>query len=127
MGLRKSHAYVPESGEAVWSLTSPRFRDAFIAGARADGLTCAPPPNFDPRGRPHPIGTFLQAIELSGRWRRVPRKTYVGAHGWEESPFLDLYGRLSADPEWKTDSLKCGHNIARLEPEALTEVLLRQV
>ena len=120
-------AYVPRTGESVWSLTSPRFREAFIAGAMADGLTCATPSNLDPRCRPHPIGAFLQAIELSGRWRQVSRKTYVGAHGWEGSPFLDLYGRLSVDPEWQTFALKCGHNIARLEPEALTEILLAQV
>lgn len=120
-------AYVPESGDSVWSLTSARFREAFIAGARADGLTCAPPPNLDSRCRPHPIGTFLQAIELSDRWRQVPRKTYVGARGWEGSPFLDLYARLSADPDWHTVSLNCGHNIARLEPEALAEILLAQV
>jgi pimeloyl-ACP methyl ester carboxylesterase len=120
-------AYVPETGESVWSLTSARFRDAFITGAMADGLTCAPPPNLDPRCRPHPIGTFLQAIDLSGRWRQVSRKTYVGAHGWEGSPFLDLYRRLSVDREWKTHALKCGHNIARLEPDALTEILLAQV
>jgi pimeloyl-ACP methyl ester carboxylesterase len=119
-------AYVPQAGESVWSLTSPRFRDAFIAGAMADGVTCAPPANADPRCRPQPMGTFLQAIELSGRWRQVPRKIYVGAHGWEGSPFLDLYARLSADPEWTTVALACGHNIARLEPEALSEILLAQ-
>ena len=120
-------AYVPQNGDSVWSLTSARFREAFIAGAMADGLTCAPPPNLDPRCRPHPIGTFLQAIELTGRWRQVPRKIYVGAHGWEGSPFLDLYARLSADQAWKTFALTCGHNIARLEPEALAEILLAQV
>jgi pimeloyl-ACP methyl ester carboxylesterase len=120
-------AYVPQTGESVWSLTSSRFREAFITGAMADGLTCAPPPNLDPRCRPHPIGTFLQAIDLSGRWRQVARKSYIGAHGWEGSPFRDLYGRLSVDPEWKTFALDCGHNIARLEPEALTEILLAQV
>jgi pimeloyl-ACP methyl ester carboxylesterase len=120
-------AYVPQSGESVWSLTSPCFREAFIAGAMADGLTCASPPNLDPRCRPHPIGTFLQAIDLCGRWRQVSQKIYVGAHGWEGSPFLDLYRRLSVDPEWKTFALNCGHNIARLEPEALTEILLAQV
>jgi pimeloyl-ACP methyl ester carboxylesterase len=120
-------AYVPQSGESVWSLTSPRFREAFITGAKADGLNCAPPPNLDPRCRPHPMGTFLQAIDLSGHWRQVSRKTYVGAHGWEGSPFLDLYKRLSVDPEWETVSLDCGHNIARLQPEALTEILLAQV
>src|SRR5580698_8480926 len=120
-------AYVPQAGESVWSLTSSKFREAFITGALADGLSCAPPPNLDPRCRPHPIGTFLQAIDLTGRWRQVARKTYVGAHGWEGSPFLELYGRLSVDPEWKTFALNCGHNIARLEPEARTEILLAQV
>jgi pimeloyl-ACP methyl ester carboxylesterase len=120
-------AYVPESGDSVWSLTSSHFRDMFIAGAAADGLTCAPPPNLDPRCRPHPMGAFLQAIDLSGRWRTVSRKTFVGAHGWEASPFLDLYRRLHADPEWTTIAFGCGHNIPRLKPEALVEILLTQV
>jgi pimeloyl-ACP methyl ester carboxylesterase len=122
-----SDAYVPESGDSVWSLTSSHFRDTFIAGVSADGITCAPPPNLDARCRPQPIGTFLQAIHLVGRWRTVSRKTFVGAHGWEGSPFLDLYHRLSADPEWTTFAFDCGHNIPRLKPEALVEVLLAQV
>ena len=120
-------AYVPDNGDSVWSLTTPRFRDMFIAGAKADGLNCMPPPNMDPRCRPHPMGTFLQVISLGGRWHDVPRKTYVGAHGWQGSPFLDLYQRLSGDPEWSTVSLDCGHNVARLQPEALTKILLAQV
>lgn len=120
-------AYVPDNGDSVWSLTTPRFRDMFIAGAKADGLNCMPPPNMDPRCRPHPMGTFLQAISLGGRWQDVPRKTYVGAHGWQGSPFLGLYQRLSGDPEWSTVSLDCGHNVARLQPEALTKILLAQV
>jgi pimeloyl-ACP methyl ester carboxylesterase len=120
-------AYVPDSGDSMWSLTTPHFRELIVAGARADGLNSAPPPNSDPRFRPHPIGTFLQSINLSGRWREVPRKTFIGAHGWEGSPFLDLYRRLSGEPEWKVFALDCGHNIARLEPEALTEILLAQI
>ncbi|MGC0054110.1 alpha/beta fold hydrolase (plasmid) [Brucella pituitosa] len=119
-------AYVPDSGDSVWSLTTPRFRDMFVAGAAADGLNCAPPPSLDPRCRPHPIGTFLQSITLTGRWRDVPRKTFVGAHGWEGSPFLELYRRLSHEPDWTTFSLNCGHNAARLQPEALSRILLEQ-
>lgn len=119
-------AYVPDDGDSLWSLTTPRFRDVFIAGATADGLTCAPPAHLDPRCRPHPIGTFLQAITLSGRWRKVPRKTFIGAFGWEGSPFRDLHERLSRDPEWSTFAFDCGHNVARLNPEALVEVLLTQ-
>lgn len=120
-------AYVPESGDSVWSLTTPRFREMFIEGAKGDGLNCAPSPNMDPRCRPHPMGTLLQAISLTGRWREVPRKTYVGAHGWEGSPFRDLYTRLESDPDWSTVALDCGHNVARLKPEALAEILLAQM
>lgn len=120
-------AYVPDSGDSVWSLTTPGFRDVFVAGAKADGPNCAPPPNLDPRCRRHPIGSFLQSINLSGRWREVPRKTFIGAHGWEGSPFLGLYQRLSDEREWSTFAFDCGHNIARLKPAALTEILLAQV
>lgn len=119
-------AYVPDSGDSVWSLTTPRFRDLFIAGAKADGRICAPPPNLDPRCRPYPMGTFLQSIKLSGRWREVPRKTYIGAFGWEGSPFHDLHHRLGSEPDWSTFAFDCGHNVARLNPEALTEILLAQ-
>lgn len=120
-------AYVPDSGDSVWSLTTDRFRNMFVAGAKADGLNCVPPPSLDPRCRPHPIGTFLQSVNLSGRWREVPRKTFIGAHGWEGSPFLDLHQRLSDEPDWLTLVFDCGHNVARLKPEALTEILLAQV
>lgn len=120
-------AYVPDDGDSLWSLTTPRFREVFIDGAKADGLTCAPPAHLDPRCRPHPIGTFLQAIKLSGRWREAPRKTYIGAFGWEGSPFRGLHERLSGDSEWSTFAFDCGHNVARLNPEALVEVLLAQV
>ncbi|MFW7355010.1 MAG: alpha/beta fold hydrolase [Brucella sp.] len=119
-------AYIPESGDSVWSLTTPRFRDMFIAGAKSDGLNCAAPANLDPRCRPQSIGTFLQSITLTGRWREVPRKIFVGADGWEGSPFLDLYRRLDNATDWSTFSLDCGHNIARLEPEALAQILLAQ-
>ncbi|MBB4096179.1 alpha/beta hydrolase [Ochrobactrum pecoris] len=119
-------AYVPETGDSVWSLTTPRFRDMFIAGAKGDGLNCAPPSNLDPRCRPQPIATFLQSITLTGRWREIPRKVFVGAHGWDGSPFLDLYQRLSEETDWSTFSLDCGHNVARLEPEALAQIMLTQ-
>lgn len=122
-----SDAYVPDSGDSCWSLTTQQFRDVFAANAAADGLLCVPPANSDPRCRPHPIGTFLQAIKLTGRWREVPRKVFLGAHGWKGSPFLDLFDRLKTDPQWSTHSFGCGHNIARLKPEAFVEVLLAQV
>ena len=117
-------AYVPADGDSTWSLTTPHFRELFVAGAAETGYACAPPAGLEPRSRPHPIGAFLQAVRLTGAWRKVDRKIYVGAHGWEGSPFLDLFKRLQRDPEWTTLSLDCGHNIPRLAAGRAAEVLL---
>ena len=117
-------AYVPDSGTSTWSLTSPAYRERFIRGAAGDGLTCIPEAHHDKRRRRHPMACFVQVIELTGRWRDIRRKAYVAAHGWEGSPFLELYERLRLDPEWTTYSLDCAHDIPRLAPEALARILL---
>ena len=120
-------AYVPDDGASVWSLTTPTYRERFIAGAAADGLTCAPPAHLDKRCRPHPMATFLQAIKLTGNWRSVRSKAFIAAFGWEGSPFVALYERLRQDPEWATHRLDCAHDVPRLAPEAFTRILLAYV
>jgi pimeloyl-ACP methyl ester carboxylesterase len=116
-------AYVPDNGASVWSLTSQRYRDAFIAGAAADGLSCVPPAHLDARCRPHPMATFLQTIALAGHWQSVPRKIFVAAR-WEGSPFTELYQRLRLEPDWITHQFDCAHDIPRLAPDALARILL---
>jgi pimeloyl-ACP methyl ester carboxylesterase len=117
-------AYVPADGDSVWSLTSQRYRDLFIAGAAGDGLACPPPSHLDARCRPHPVGTFLQAIRLTGTWREVGTKVHVAATGWEGSPFVAPHERLRADPAWRTHRIDCGHDVPRLAPAALAAILL---
>jgi hypothetical protein len=100
------------------------YRERFITGAAADGLTCAPAAHLDKRCRPHPIATLLQAIKLTGNWRNVRSKAFIAAFGWEGSPFIELYERLRLEPEWATYRLDCAHDIPRLAPKALTRILL---
>lgn len=120
-------AYVPDNGASAWSLTTPTYRERFIAGAAADGLTCAPTAHLDRRCRPHPLATFLQAIKLTGNWCNVRSEAFIAAFGWEGSPFVELYERLRQDPEWATHRLYCAHDVPRLAPEALTRILLEYV
>lgn len=116
-------AYVPDDGDSAWSLTSDGFRARFVTGARADGHTVAPPPGFDPRARPHPVGSFLQAVRLSGAHRQVPRRTLVHLSGWPETPFTAQYQRLSEDPDWQVHVIECGHNVMAERPDELVRVL----
>jgi pimeloyl-ACP methyl ester carboxylesterase len=122
--LAYADAYVPESGDSVWSLTSQSYRDRFIAGVAEDGLNCKPGAHMDRRCRPHPMATFLQAIRLTGAWHQVRRKAYIAAFGWEGSPFIDVYERLGREAGWTTHQVNCAHDIPRLAPRALAEILL---
>ena len=117
-------AYVPADGDSVWSITSQRYRDLFVAGAAGDGLTCPPPSHLDRRCRPHPVGTFLQAIRLTGAWRDVRTTVHIAATGWEGSPFIATHEQLRADPAWRTETLDCAHDVPRLAPAALAAMLL---
>ncbi len=61
-------AYVPDDGDSCWSLTSDRFRELFMAGARADGRWVAVPEGLD------------LARDLT-RWRASSSRS-----GWETTP-----------------------------------------
>jgi pimeloyl-ACP methyl ester carboxylesterase len=118
-------AYVPDDGDSCWSLTSDYFRQLFVAGAAADGRTVAVPPGMDPRARPHPVASFLQAVRLAGNYLQVPRRTLVHLTGWPETPFNAQYERLRADPDWEVITIDCGHNVMAERPDELSAALIR--
>ncbi|GGQ18543.1 alpha/beta fold hydrolase [Streptosporangium pseudovulgare] len=118
-------AYVPRDGESCWSLTTERYREAFAAGATATGYAVRPPDGGDPRRRPHPLASFLQAVRLTGALARIPHREFVYCSGWEDrTPFAGLRARLQADPGWRVHDLPTGHNAMREAPEAVAALLL---
>ena len=117
-------AYVPDDGDSCWSLTSDAFRETFVAGAAADGRTVAVPVGMDPRAMPHPLGSFMQAVRLTGAVATVARRTAVFATAFPATPFRDLRDRLRSDPRWEVHDVPVGHAIHRLAPDALTGILL---
>ncbi|MFE9407082.1 alpha/beta fold hydrolase [Streptomyces sp. NPDC006530] len=118
-------AYVPRDGDSCWSSTSDGYRQSFTAGAAPTGYAVQPPAGGDPRRRPHPLGSLLQEIRLTGRFDEVPRREFVYCSGWEErTPFADLHTRLQADPGWLVHDLPTAHNAMREAPEAVAALLL---
>jgi pimeloyl-ACP methyl ester carboxylesterase len=115
-------AYVPDDGDSCWSLTSDRFRTLFVAGSARDGRTVDPPPRGDPRRRPHPLPTFLQAVRLSGGTPPYPRSFVYGGH-WRGSPFPPLADRLRVDPGWTVHDLPVGHDVMNRAPDDVAALL----
>lgn len=120
-------AFVPRDGESWWSSANGYFRQVVAAGAAATGYSVLPPGGGDPRRRPHPLASFLQAVRLTGAVDRVPRREFVYCSGWEDrTPFAALRTRLGADPGWQVHDLPTGHDAMHEAPEAVAAILLGQ-
>ncbi|MGH8964263.1 MAG: alpha/beta fold hydrolase, partial [Actinomycetes bacterium] len=84
-----------------------------------------PPEGGDPRRRPHPLASLLQAIRLTGAHAKVRRRDFVYCAGWEDrTPFAALRTRLQADPGWQVHVLPTGHDAMHEDPEAVAALLL---
>ncbi|TYO63932.1 alpha/beta hydrolase [Bradyrhizobium hipponense] len=117
-------AFVPEHGQSWWDLAGEHFRNLAIDRARHDGLSVLPPEGGDPRRRPHPLGSFLQAVHLPRAPAPMPR-VFVYASGWSATPFTAQYQRLRDDPAWIVHSLACGHDVINAAPDEIFEILMQ--
>ncbi|MEV0210766.1 alpha/beta hydrolase family protein [Streptomyces sp. NPDC050788] len=118
-------AFVPRDGESWWSSTNGYFRSVAAAGAADTGYSIRPPDGGDPRRRPHPLASFLQAARLTGKVAQVPRREFVYCSGWEDrTPFAGLRARLLADPGWLVHELPTGHDAMHEAPQAVAALLL---
>ena len=117
-------AFVPEDGQSWWELAGEYFRKLAIERARHDGLSVLPPDGRDPRCRPHPLGSFLQALHLGGA--AMPgKRVFVYASGWDATPFAAQYQRLQQDPDWIVHSIACGHDVINIAPDNVFEILMQ--
>lgn len=117
---------VPVDGERVWDLIPEDGRTRSIA-ASLDGYMVQPAPELmkiDPRSAPHPIATFMQALEAPTECLTMPRTFAVAGNG---SGFQYVFDRLSEDPAWDCVSIPCGHDFVREAPESVTELILDRV
>ena len=130
-------AFVPEDGQSLFDLNIPANTQMFLDRAGQNGgLTIPPPPakayfgvndadaaRVDALAVPHPIGTMIEKIKLTGAHRSVKKNIYVhGAVLPRESPFKPFYERAKA-AGWEAHALPCGHDIMLDLPGELTEIL----
>lgn len=128
-------AFVPDDGDSMASAGTPATRDA-IEAARARGETALPPRPaaafhvnaadcgwVDRLCGPHPIGTFLQPLKLTGARERVSRRAYIRAANYPNPVFDAAAARLRTTPGWQVYDVPCGHDIMVDMPDRLVEIL----
>ena len=129
-------AFVPENGEAVASLTGPAVQDALRAAQQKGELGIAPRPAeafgvnerdrawVDSKCVPQPIGTFTEAMTITGARERIGNKAYIRAASYANPGFDKALARLKADRSWRTYGVPCGHDVMVDMPERLAEILV---
>jgi pimeloyl-ACP methyl ester carboxylesterase len=116
-------AFVPEDGQSWWDLAGDSYRTLVLAQARHDGLSVLPRDGADPRCRPHPLGTFVQALRAPYAAPGLHR-VFVYATGWSATPFTAQYERLRNDPAWTVHTIASAHNVVRYAPDETFQVLI---
>ena len=78
------------------------------------------------KATPHPIGTYLQPVKMSGARERVAKKNYIRLPRFRSLAYDQALARCKADESWNTFELRDTGHMAMLDaPERLADLLLQ--
>ena len=130
-------AFLPQNGETlIEKATSATTRRVINTAIERDDMVINPPPSsafgveegdrpwVDSKLTPQPVSTFKEPAVYTGARDRIARKFYWRAKA-QPSPTYDAnLARATADG-WATHEFTCGHDVMLIQPQQLTELLLR--
>ncbi|MFM1950808.1 MAG: hypothetical protein RL418_495 [Actinomycetota bacterium] len=120
-------AAVPKSGQAEFDIIPGWLREQQLAEC-LDGLNQFPSQEFlayEPRMKPHPIGTKKDPISYDEQQLALIPKTYV-LPGKEVSngPFAEVVQRIAGEPNWNLIEVDAGHDLYRDAPMEIERIIL---
>jgi len=122
-------AFLPGDGESLWDITG-EFEHAWYIDTqkRTPGLIrpLGAPPEFQPVPNVvgyHPLLTLTEAVERGPAWDMIPRKSYILATGYEQTPF-PRFRQWAGANGWECHETDCDHFVMQNRPEKTAEVLL---
>lgn len=131
-------AAVPEHNESLFDMIGPERTLLMLAATGETGTMVAPPGAAFFQVNPadvdwvnrqctsHPIGSFIQKLQYTGKEAMVTCRTFVLC-----ARFISInhatYARVKGLPGWKAVSLDCGHDVMIDRPDALTALLLEEL
>jgi pimeloyl-ACP methyl ester carboxylesterase len=73
---------------------------------------------------PHPLGSIIQPLAISGAYQKIPRKIYMLAAKYAPSPFHRIYEQLKSSPSWNVSIAQCGHHVMVDLPDLVADTLI---
>jgi pimeloyl-ACP methyl ester carboxylesterase len=119
-------AFIPENGQSMADIIKrplPKTGFAPPFPAKAMNVNAGDQAWVDAKMTPQPINTYLQQMTLTGAHRKIGKKAYIRASGFNNPIFQATYESLKPQPDWKTYELACGHDVMVDKPDDLSELL----
>jgi pimeloyl-ACP methyl ester carboxylesterase len=78
------------------------------------------------KATPHPVGTYLEPIKVTGALQKVAKKTYIRLPKFPQPPFDKALANCKSDKSWATFELPdVGHIVMLDAPDRLSELILQ--
>lgn len=119
-------AFIPEPGQSMADIVKrplPKTGFAPPFPAKAMNVNESDQAWVDAKMTPQPIGTYLQPVTHTGAYRKVGKKAYIRATGFNNPAFQAVYETLKQQPDWKTFEFACGHDVMVDKPAELSDLL----
>ena len=122
-------AFLPEQHQSLWDITREHEHNWYIDTQKHTPGLVAPIGGIDFEEIPghigrHPLLTLLEAVELTGEEEKIPRRAYVFATSFPETPFTPFAERTRADPAWEYHESDASHMVMDDQPEQTLKILL---
>jgi pimeloyl-ACP methyl ester carboxylesterase len=116
-GFRKASLNSMEKGEQGFPIPPPKLPPIFVNEKDRDYV--------DAKLTPQPVGTYAQAIRLSGAREKVAKKTYIRATKFPNPAFDKALAECKADRSWNTIETNAYHIVMLDEPDWLADFLMK--
>ncbi len=130
-------AAVPQTGETLLSirntddpdgknlrLSAPEGSTIVAPRAESYGLQGDLAQQVNDRLTPHPVGTLIQPIQLSGAWQEIGAKFYVRTTLFEATYFDRICDDLGDEPGWTVARHHKTHCVMLTDPDWLAGLLI---
>ena len=131
-------AFIPKNGQKQIDYASAFGRESMLKALAKGEFSIKPPPAkafsvsekdyawLDSKMTPHPIGTAMQAIRLTGKIQTIARKTFIRVPHYVQPSFDKALAECQADKSWQTIvNQTSGHDVMVDQPEWLADVLIK--
>jgi pimeloyl-ACP methyl ester carboxylesterase len=119
-------AFIPDPGQSMADIIKrplPKTGFAPPFPAKAMNVNANDQAWVDAKMTPQPINTYLQPVAHSGAYKKIGKKAYIRATGFNNPAFQTVYEALKQQPDWKTYEMACGHDVMVDKPDELSDLL----